>query len=61
MPRFAHYHQPRDLPLRWRQELEGFFLATTRFEGKDAKILGWANASTGERMVDRSEKVNAAK
>jgi len=53
MPRFACFHNPSDLPLRWRQELEEFFLSVTRFEGKDAKILGWASAAEGERMVDR--------
>jgi hypothetical protein len=46
-------HRPSDLPLRWRQEIEEFFLAATRFEGKDAEILRWASAAEGERMVDR--------
>src|SRR5262245_17381560 len=55
LPRFAPFKNPGDLPLRWRQELEEFFLAATRFEGKDAKILGWAGADEGERMVDRCE------
>ena len=58
MPRFACFHKPSDLPLRWRQELEGFFLATTRFEGKDARILGWASPSAGERMVDRFQSAS---
>ena len=53
MPRFAAFHKPGDLPLRWRQELEEFFLAATRFEDKDAEILGWGSAREGERMVDR--------
>jgi len=53
MPRFATFHKPSDLPLRWRQELEEFFLEATRFEHKDAEILGWASAAEGERMVDR--------
>src|SRR5947207_11496410 len=44
MPRFASFQKPSDLPLRWRQELEEFFLAATRFEDKDAEILGWASA-----------------
>jgi inorganic pyrophosphatase len=55
MPRLACFHKPGDLPLRWRQELEEFFLSVTRFEGKDAKILGWASAAEGERMVDRCQ------
>ena len=53
MPRFESFRQPKDLPLRWRRELEEFFLTVTRFQGKDAKILGWGSASEGERMIDR--------
>ena len=53
MPRFASFHKPADLPLRWRQEIEQFFLAATRFEKKDAEILGWAGPAEGERLVDR--------
>ncbi len=41
------------LPLRWRLELEEFFLAATRFENKNAEVLGWASAAEGDRMVDR--------
>jgi inorganic pyrophosphatase len=53
MPRFDAFKTPKDLPLRWRQELEDFFLATTRFEKKDPKFLGWAGPKEGERMVNR--------
>jgi inorganic pyrophosphatase len=56
MPRFAGFKNPRDLPLRWRQELEEFFLAATRFEGKEPRILGWSSAAEGERLVDRHIK-----
>jgi inorganic pyrophosphatase len=56
LPRFASLKNPSDLPARWRQELEEFFLAATRFEGKAAKILGWSGAAEGERMVDRCER-----
>ena len=52
MPRFDSFRKPTDLPLRWRQELEQFFLATTRFEDKDAEVLGWAGPAAGERLVD---------
>ena len=54
MPRFDSFRNPEDLPRRWRQELEEFFIAATRFEGKDAKVLGWSGAAQGERLVDRS-------
>jgi len=52
-PRFAAYREPADLPLRWRAELEEFFICATRFENKDAEIIGWAGAAAAERMVDR--------
>jgi inorganic pyrophosphatase len=51
--RYSHIQTHFDLPLRWRQELEEFFLYAIRFENKDAKILGWATAVAAERMVDR--------
>ena len=51
MPRFESFRKPTDLPIRWRQELEEFFLAATRFENKDAKILGWGSPAEGERLV----------
>src|SRR5687768_4841497 len=53
MPRFDIFHKPTDLPLRWRKELEEFFLSAVRFEHKDAEILGWGSAAEGERMIDR--------
>lgn len=53
MPRFTTFRQPSDLPLRWRKELEEFFLAATRFERKDAELLGWAGAAEAEHMVNR--------
>lgn len=55
-PRFGGYRTPADLPRRWREELEEFFLCATRFEDKDAEILGWDSAAAGERMVDRCAK-----
>src|SRR5258706_5065338 len=54
MPRFSCFKNKNDLPLRWRQEFEEFFLAATRFEGKDARIIGWSSSAEGERLVDRS-------
>jgi inorganic pyrophosphatase len=56
MPRFESFRAPQDLPLRWRQELEEFFVAATRFENKDPKLLGWAGPLEGERMVKKSIK-----
>src|SRR5688572_3441635 len=51
LPRYNSFRKATDLPLRWRQELEEFFIGATRFEGKDAKILGWASPAEGERLI----------
>jgi inorganic pyrophosphatase len=51
-PHLSGFREPSDLPARWRQEIEEFFLAATRFENKNARILGWGGASRGEKMVD---------
>jgi len=53
MVRLSAIQKPADLSLRWRQELEEFFLAATRLEKKDAEILGWGGPAEGERMVNR--------
>lgn len=51
MPRFESFRKPSDLPRRWREELDQFFLASIRFQKKDAKILGWSGPAEGERMI----------
>lgn len=56
MPRFDSFRTPKDLPPRWRHELEDFFVAATRFEEKDPKLLGWAGPREAERMVKECMK-----
>ena len=53
-PRFSAFRGPADLPARWREEIEQFFVASTKFENKDAKVLGWGSARLGEKMVDEA-------
>ena len=54
MARFESFRKPSDLPVRWRQELEEFFLAATRFEKKEAEILGWSGPAEAKRLIKRS-------
>jgi inorganic pyrophosphatase len=42
------------LPTRVRDELEHFFMAATVFEGKDAKILGWAGPDAALELLRSS-------
>jgi len=42
------------LPTRVREELEHFFIATTVFEGKDPRILGWAGADVALDLLRSS-------
>ena len=57
LPRFDSFRTPEDLPPRWRQELEEFFLAVTRFQSKNAEVLGWSGPDVGERMIQDCLKV----
>jgi inorganic pyrophosphatase len=56
MPRFDSFKTTQDLPERWRQELEDFFVATTHFENKEPKFMGWAGPEVGERMLKQCVK-----
>ena len=47
---------PRSLPLRMREEIERFFLSTTFFTHKDARIQGWRGAGHAERLVRASAR-----
>jgi len=51
--RLGDLERAKDLPKRIRQELEEFFLSTTFFTGKNAKIRGWKSASAIEAFIRR--------
>jgi inorganic pyrophosphatase len=57
MPRFESFRTPKDLPLRWRQEIEEFFVSTTHFEKKDPKFLGWTGPREGERLIKQCGRI----
>jgi inorganic pyrophosphatase len=44
------------LPARIRQELEVFTIAATTLEGKDARVIGWADAAAALALVLASIK-----
>jgi inorganic pyrophosphatase len=45
-----------DLATSVREELEAFFVSATLFEGKDVRLLGWADAAAAEALVDRASR-----
>lgn len=51
----------RSLPARLREEIEQFFLSTTFFEQKDARIEGWRGAAHAKRLVRAAERRFAGK
>ncbi len=47
------------IPERIRQELEHFAVAATALEGKDVRIVGWADANAALRLVRESARRSA--
>ncbi|HET9753929.1 MAG TPA: inorganic diphosphatase [Myxococcales bacterium] len=52
--RFAELREARALPRRAREEIERFFLDTTFFMQKDARVLGWKGAAEADALVRKS-------
>jgi inorganic pyrophosphatase len=53
-PRFETIRDVGDVSRRLREELEVFFMASTAFEGKELKLLGWSDASAAMEIVKQS-------
>jgi inorganic pyrophosphatase len=49
--RLRHFATPRSLPTRMREEIERFFLSTTFFTHKDARIEGWRGPRYARQLV----------
>jgi inorganic pyrophosphatase len=49
--RLRHLASPRSLPARMREEIERFFLNTTFFTQKDARIEGWRGPRHAQQLV----------
>jgi inorganic pyrophosphatase len=47
----GEFQQASDLPARLREEVEQFFLSTTFFSAKNAKVLGWKGPKEASVMV----------
>jgi inorganic pyrophosphatase len=58
--RLQHLSDPRSLPARLRDEIEQFFLSTTFFEPKDARIQGWRSVAHATRLVRAAQRRFAA-
>ena len=53
-PRQAAIESVDDLPVRMREEIESFFLATVAFEKKDLTFRGWSGVSAAYDLVRSS-------
>jgi inorganic pyrophosphatase len=53
-PRFEGLDEVRQLPERFRRELEQFFLSAVLLTEKRVALLGWGPAAEAEALVDRS-------
>jgi inorganic pyrophosphatase len=51
--RLGDLERAKDLPKRIREELEEFFLSTTFFTSKHAKIKGWRDKSATDAFIRR--------
>lgn len=59
--RFHDTQKPQDLSPRLREEIEHFFLDTTFFTQKAARILGWKGPQHAARMVQKAAKKKKSK
>ena len=53
-PKFNAVKEVKDIDSRVREELEAFFMAAAAFEGKDLKLLEWADAVAAHDLVKAS-------
>lgn len=58
--RLRDVEKAADLPKRIRDELEQFFISTTFFTAKSAKIRGWANKARADAFI-RAHIMDSAK
>jgi inorganic pyrophosphatase len=52
----GEFQQASELPVRLRDEVEQFFLSTTFFSAKNAKVLGWKGPNEASAMVEAGHR-----
>ncbi len=55
-PRHSELQTVDDLPARLKSEIEAFFLASSAFENKDLKFMGWSGPEFAERLLISSRQ-----
>ena len=55
-PRYKTYHDITSLPQHILQEITHMFESYKVLEGKETKILGWANAEAAKQTITRCER-----
>lgn len=59
--RYQDIKRPRDLPARFMEELEEFFVNYHRMEGSEYKLLGLKDADEASRLIKEARKAEARK
>jgi inorganic pyrophosphatase len=54
----GEFRQASELPERLRKEVEQFFLSTTFFSAKNAKVLGWKGPKEASAMVEAGHQAH---
>ncbi|MBV9999007.1 MAG: inorganic diphosphatase [Verrucomicrobia bacterium] len=52
----GEFKEASELPARLREEVEQFFLSTTFFSAKNAKVLGWRGPKEASAMVETGHR-----
>ena len=52
----GEFQEASDLPVRLREEVEQFFLSTTFFSAKNAKVLSWKGLKEASALVKAGHK-----
>jgi len=53
--KLGEYEQISELPSRFKEELERFFLSTSFFTSKKLKLKGWSDGKAAKRYINQSK------
>lgn len=53
---YAHIEALGDVPKKWLQQLEDFFVNYHKLQGKEYRLLGCKDAAEGRKLIHRAQK-----
>ena len=57
--RYANVHKLKDLPDKWTEEVEEFFVNYHNLEGKKYQLLGTKGRSEAQRLIRKARRAAA--